>query len=331
MALISTENMALLSVNPKAQSAKMNACLCRLFSHGAGIEKPQTVSMEKLNRWVHIKDKSDWHAFIYRHNEALQATFSFILPGQTSRQLCFNLIEQTEDLYHFFCTDISAIFLIQQQTLDAISSFTFHELNAPHQAIANLASWIEEDYSLPQGAQEHLNLLSQRNQRCLKLLGDFRIWRTLQRLDHTPGLVDIKDMVERCVSEFDDGQYFIELACPYEVIAPTGLLQSALTQILNNCIKHHEQVPCIKVQSQLANDSYTLLIEDDGPGIAATQRDTALMPFKTLAPKDQKEGSGLGLNIATRAIELMGGQLELDSPSRGGLKVILSWPVPEQW
>ena len=70
--------------------------------------------------------------------------------------------------------------------------------------------------------------------------------------------------------------------------------------------------------TSLPSSTYTFHIEDNGEGITAGVRSKIFEPFTQAAEGRRKGGTGLGLTIARRQIELMGGNLELDSkPGRG--------------
>ena len=70
------------------------------------------------------------------------------------------------------------------------------------------------------------------------------------------------------------------------------------------------------------------LVEDDGPGIPAGQRQQVLERFVRLG--DAAQGSGLGLAIVREISERHGADLHLsDGPSGRGLRVSVSFP-PER-
>ena len=72
-------------------------------------------------------------------------------------------------------------------------------------------------------------------------------------------------------------------------------------------------------------DRVRLIIEDDGPGIAEDQRETALMRGARL--DEQTPGSGLGLAIVGDLVTAYGGQLALSRSDLGGLRIDLDLPL----
>ena len=88
----------------------------------------------------------------------------------------------------------------------------------------------------------------------------------------------------------------------------------ALENLFSNARRH---ATICQISTILVDETITINIDDDGPGIPENQRENALRPFHRLETSRNKEtgGTGLGLAIATNIILSHGGTLELnDSP-----------------
>jgi signal transduction histidine kinase len=72
-------------------------------------------------------------------------------------------------------------------------------------------------------------------------------------------------------------------------------------------------------------DFCTLVIEDDGPGIAPERREDVISRGNRL--DEQVAGHGLGLGIVRDIVDAWGGSFSLDEGELGGLKVIVSLPL----
>ena len=68
-----------------------------------------------------------------------------------------------------------------------------------------------------------------------------------------------------------------------------------------------------------------MTIDDDGPGIAADQRDRVFRPFVRLEDSRNRKtgGTGLGLAIVKKVMDRHSAEVRLDSAPGGGLRVMV--------
>ncbi|MEL6922221.1 MAG: HAMP domain-containing sensor histidine kinase, partial [Pseudomonadota bacterium] len=105
--------------------------------------------------------------------------------------------------------------------------------------------------------------------------------------------------------------------------------QSDLEEILGNLLENAAKWSRDRFQCALrqhnGTSTFTIEIDDDGPGIAAEKRADALKRGRRL--DETVPGTGLGLSIVADTVEAYGGTLELDASNLGGLKVRVHLPV----
>lgn len=108
-------------------------------------------------------------------------------------------------------------------------------------------------------------------------------------------------------------------ACAVDVTGPRRIFVNTLVNLVGNAVKftHGGQID-IRARLAPAPDSGLLLrieVEDTGIGIAPDKLDRIFEPFETLDNGYDRatEGTGLGLGIARRAAELMGGAIGVES------------------
>lgn len=83
----------------------------------------------------------------------------------------------------------------------------------------------------------------------------------------------------------------------------------------------------IRISASVVNERCRLVIEDDGPGLAETDRQKVQM--RRVKLDERVPGQGLGLPIVCDIIEPSGGTLELGDSLLGGLKVTLNLPLAQ--
>jgi len=111
--------------------------------------------------------------------------------------------------------------------------------------------------------------------------------------------------------------------------APAGLrvraVERALENLVQNALRYGSRV---RLTVAGGAGGARFVVEDDGPGIPAAQREQALSPFTRLDPArnlDAGGGAGLGLAIAAEVARSHGGRLTLgDSADLGGLRAELA-------
>ncbi|WP_416307046.1 ATP-binding protein [Neptunicella sp. SCSIO 80796] len=109
------------------------------------------------------------------------------------------------------------------------------------------------------------------------------------------------------------------------------LLASAIENLLRNGIKYANSKVSISLHKTPQNN-IELIISDDGPGVPSAELEKIFTPFYRTAESRSRDsgGVGLGLAIAAKAIEGMGGHIHAVNNPQGGLSVLLRFsPEPD--
>lgn len=99
----------------------------------------------------------------------------------------------------------------------------------------------------------------------------------------------------------------------------SAMLCSAVKNILENSLKYSPQDKSVEVEVVETEDQQSIFIRDRGPGIPEEKLEAMFQPF-TRMQSESIEGFGLGLSIALRAVETLGGTMELTNRPGGGLE-----------
>ncbi len=218
--------------------------------------------------------------------------------------------------------------------LEQFAYVASHDLKAPLRAIEVLVDWLREDLAGHTGGevQENLALLSQRTARLSRLLDDLLAYSRAGRRSGEAATVDTRQLVHDVAVllapppgmriEADDS-----LPCLVTWRAP---LEQVLRNLINNAIKHHPTGQGLVRVCAEARGGHTLFaVEDDGAGIPPQFAEKVFQMFQTLKPRDEVEGSGMGLAIVKRLVELHGGRVWFH-PGRGGRGTVFkfTWNAP---
>ena len=101
-----------------------------------------------------------------------------------------------------------------------------------------------------------------------------------------------------------------------------------LRNVLDNAIRHSPVGGEIQIRVHHAHGRLEIAIRDQGPGIAPELRQAAFDRFRRFS--DSYAGSGLGLSIVKRVVDLMSGQITLtDADPAPGLQVLIVLPLDQ--
>jgi two-component system, OmpR family, sensor histidine kinase TctE len=97
--------------------------------------------------------------------------------------------------------------------------------------------------------------------------------------------------------------------------------------VFRNLIENAIQYTPAGTSITLSADSATVIIADDGPGIAAHAAASLFERFRR-GPNASGPGAGLGLAIAKCIMERQGGRLSLDANAARGARFVMEFPEP---
>ena len=99
-----------------------------------------------------------------------------------------------------------------------------------------------------------------------------------------------------------------------------------LQNLLQNAIRHTPADGTVRVEAHVDMDRLELVVTDDGEGIPASQLDRVFEPFWRGDGARSTPGAGLGLALAKRITETIGGDIRVDSPPREGTRFAVVLP-----
>lgn len=250
----------------------------------------------------------------------------------SGRLLLITMVDLTERLAARAALEAYAAELERSnRDLDDFANVASHDLKAPLRAVIKLAAFIEEDAGeqMPEESLADLRLLRSRAERLDNLLAGLldysRVGRTAvlpELLEPTPTIIELADLYVP-EERFD---FVVEGHLP-AVYAPRAAFYLVMRNLVMNSVKHHD-LPhgTITLSARPDGDFVRYRLEDDGPGIPVQFSAKVFQLFETLRPRDEVEGSGLGLAMVKKTMETVGGSVELVPGSGRGAAFEVLWP-----
>jgi signal transduction histidine kinase len=100
-------------------------------------------------------------------------------------------------------------------------------------------------------------------------------------------------------------------------------LRRILALLVDNAVTHHPGAATVRVTARASDGEIGILVEDDGPGVAAADRRRVLETGVALGPR---AGHGLGLTTAAANARRIGASLRLEGTETGGARAVVVVP-----
>jgi light-regulated signal transduction histidine kinase (bacteriophytochrome) len=112
------------------------------------------------------------------------------------------------------------------------------------------------------------------------------------------------------------------------VAGESGLLVQLFQNLVGNGVKFHGQdPPHVHVGVRRDGPVWEFCVSDNGIGIEPQYADRIFVIFQRLHPKDEYEGTGIGLALCRKIVEYHGGRIWLDTETHRGTTFRFTLPV----
>ncbi|SNB60902.1 Signal transduction histidine kinase [Arboricoccus pini] len=266
--------------------------------------------------------------------ELINRTTTAIMGGNLGKRI---QVEGGGDEFDELATNLNAMLERIQRLLAGMREVTdniAHDLRTP---LSRIRSRIEVAMMHDLSSAEAHELLEATVQDADKLIETFNALLNIARAEagsqrsewEEIGLCDLaRDVVElyEPLAEVKNITLRLEAKEGVSIIGSRQLVAQALANITDNAIKYTPENGVVTVTIS-DEPSPTILVADNGPGIAANLREKALERFVRLDPDRSSPGNGLGLSLVSAVARLHEAKLTLDD-NNPGLRIAISFRRP---
>lgn len=228
------------------------------------------------------------------------------------------------------------------QTRDEFLSTMSHEIRTPLNGIVGVAELMQHTELSPEQL-DYIQTIVASSENLQRIIDDMLDYNKLETgkliVDHEP--FHLRETVEDAIEAVVDRARTkgLELAClvypnvPNAVVGDADRINQVLRNILSNAIKFTKDGVVgldVFIEAEATRQvELRFVISDTGIGLAKEQRDRIFKPFLQGETSTTRNygGTGLGLSIARQLVEMMGGQIGIDSREGVGTNCWFTLPL----
>lgn len=211
-----------------------------------------------------------------------------------------------------------------------------HEFRTPLTAVLSSVSLIEKYTGVDDGEKRnrHINRIKASVKNLTGILNDFLSLDKLQegQVEIASDSFALSEFLEDCAEEMhgmlSKKQQHIEMDSPAGVllVQDKKVLRNVMHNLLSNAIKYSDEGKTIYLQAAVNGEVVTIAVKDEGIGIPAEEQKHLFDKFFRAKNVVNIQGTGLGLNIVKKYMELLGGDITMKSTLGQGTVFTISFP-----
>jgi signal transduction histidine kinase len=216
-------------------------------------------------------------------------------------------------------------------------SIVSHEFRTPLGIIQSSAEILEDylDRLKPAEREDHLKSIRNNTRRMAAIMEEALLVGSFDagRMEFKPTGFAPRTFVCRLVEEVRSAtnrRCPIELSfaqMPAEVQADVRLLQHIFTNLLTNAVKYSDAGRAVRFKIGCAGGEAICVISDEGIGIPEADRELLFSAFHRGQNVGDRPGTGLGLVVVKRCVDLHGGRINIESKPGKGTVVTVRFPT----
>ena len=219
-----------------------------------------------------------------------------------------------------------------------------HELRTPMNAILGFTQLLEmtTQSKLSDNEKKNLQMISSAGNHLLELINEVLDISTVEsgKMDLSIELVDLVFIVDNAISISRSLADKNNISIEYQIIPDGNIFaevdplrfKQIVFNLISNAIKYNEPNGSVVVSFEKLGDSKIRLgVKDTGHGIPDDKKDKVFKPFERFdMNSEQIEGTGIGLTISQKLIELMNGSIGFESVAGKGSFFYVDIPVSDK-
>jgi len=212
-------------------------------------------------------------------------------------------------------------------------SMASHEFRTPLSTIQSSADLIRMliDSEQPEKTYKHVERIKFSVRQLAEILNDFLSIDTLEsgKVQPINLLFNLRQLITELVAELHgslkENQRITTIYSGQDhVVLDKNIIRNIVNSLLSNAIKFSEKEIALEVE--VGSELITITVVDKGIGIPKEESNNIFNLFFRARNATMIQGTGLGLHIAKRYLDLLGGRIEFESELNAGSRFVVTIP-----
>jgi len=269
---------------------------------------------------------------LLRRIDAINATAQQVTEGELSRRVS---LSGQDDEFDELASHLNTMLARIEKLITGMRQVTdnvAHDLRRP---LARVRNRIEVTLMEKRDSKEYRSVLEETLEDANELMQTFSALLEIAQAEAGSfrgewKVVDLSALLEELgglyldEAEVQHKQFELQIAPNLKVTGNRHLLAQAISNLLDNALKYTPACSTIRLQAAMQAGRLSLIVSDNGPGIATNQRDKVFERFVRLEPDRSTAGNGLGLSLVKAVADLHKAELKLED-NQPGLRVVLQF------
>ena len=235
-------------------------------------------------------------------------------------------IEELEELIDNFNRTVHELNGMDYMRKDFMSNVS-HEIKTPIASIMGFTEMLQDENLNDEERMQYLKLLNDEANRLSRLCSNmlkisrFDNQAIIAKDDSINVAEQIRKILIMMVEKWEEKEINLDIdVADFEIMTNKDLLLEVWINLFDNAFKYSDSGTTIHVKSEKVEDSFAIIIQDEGIGIPKEKITHIFDKFYQCDESHKKVGNGLGLAIVKRIIELLDYSISCESVEGCGTK-----------
>lgn len=311
--------------------AVFNTLVCILMGAAIplGLTPWPSDRLHSLNEWIAVTSNPVFLSFISA--ALIPALFTGLADTLEKQKVLTRALDQKQQ-------SLEEAYRLLQKKNEDLEQFAYiasHDLQEPLRMVAGFLTQLEKKYEsqLDEKGKLYIHYAVTGSKRMHQIIADLlefsRAGREKGELKPVHVTAVINDVLLLLKKRIEEKKAIITVGPLPELMVHQAALHQVFQNLIDNALKYHDRndPPHITISAEQLASHWQFTVADNGIGISPEFFDRIFMLFQRLHQRDEFSGTGVGLAICKKIIELLNGKIWVESEEQKGSRFRFTLPI----